>query len=206
MQYFILSILWILFCVIHSGLITTTVTKIAKNSLKNNYRFYRLFYNFIAIITFLPIIYYSEFINSYNVISWQDNLKTIQYLTIFIALLLFWSGAKQYNMAQFIGIAQIFHKEKTTTLSNSGNISNKGILGLIRHPWYTGTFLLLWAREFTIKTIIVNIILSIYLIVGTYLEERKLILEFGNEYQLYKTKVSMFIPFKWIQQKLRKKK
>jgi protein-S-isoprenylcysteine O-methyltransferase Ste14 len=40
-------------------------------------------------------------------------------------------------------------------------------------------------------------VLSAYLVIGTLLEERKLVLEFGDKYREYQRQVSMFIPLKW---------
>jgi methanethiol S-methyltransferase len=45
-------------------------------------------------------------------------------------------------------------------------------------------------------------ILSAYLVIGTLLEERKLILEFGDKYRLYQRQVSMFIPLKWLRSRI----
>jgi len=36
------------------------------------------------------------------------------------------------------------------------------------------------------------------LIVGTYLEEKKLVREFGEKYLIYQKRVSMLIPYKWL--------
>jgi protein-S-isoprenylcysteine O-methyltransferase Ste14 len=46
------------------------------------------------------------------------------------------------------------------------------------------------------------VILSGYLVIGTLLEERKLVLEFGDKYKLYQRQVSMFIPLRWLGSKL----
>jgi protein-S-isoprenylcysteine O-methyltransferase Ste14 len=43
--------------------------------------------------------------------------------------------------------------------------------------------------------IIVNIVLTIYIIMGTILEERKLVSEFGDAYVKYQQEVPMLIPF-----------
>jgi protein-S-isoprenylcysteine O-methyltransferase Ste14 len=53
-----------------------------------------------------------------------------------------------------------------------------------------------------VSVIFVNVILTSYLIVGTLLEERKLIGEFGEEYLAYQKRVSMLIPFKWLRSEI----
>ena len=72
------------------------------------------------------------------------------------------------------------------------------MLGYIRHPWYLAVFLLLWTSNQNTGSIIINGILSAYLVIGTLLEERKLVLEFGDRYREYQHNVSMFIPLKWL--------
>ncbi len=63
--------------------------------------------------------------------------------------------------------------------------------------------LLIWAGQMDVSTIIVNIILTAYLVIGTLLEERKLVREFGEEYRAYQKRVSMFIPFLWLRSKIK---
>ena len=105
---------------------------------------------------------------------------------------------------QLLGIRQIKSGKSHSTLSESGDIKTSGILGITRHPWYLAVMIFVWIgyREMYISTLIVNIILSIYVIIGTVLEEKKLIIELGDNYQEYKEKVSMLFPIKWIFSKL----
>jgi hypothetical protein len=42
-NYIVLSLLWIAYCVVHSALISVTVTDFLKGVLGRQYRFYRLF-------------------------------------------------------------------------------------------------------------------------------------------------------------------
>lgn len=49
---------------------------------------------------------------------------------------------------------------------------------------------------------VVNVVLTAYILIGTVLEERKLALEFGDEYKEYQKKVSMFLPAKWVRSRL----
>ena len=67
----------------------------------------------------------------------------------------------------------------------------------IRHPWYTAVVLLLWAGDLDMAALVGNGVLTVYIVVGTLLEERKLVHEFGGAYRSYQGRVSMFVPLKW---------
>jgi protein-S-isoprenylcysteine O-methyltransferase Ste14 len=40
-------------------------------------------------------------------------------------------------------------------------------------------------------------VFTAYVVVGTLLEEKKLVAEFGEEYRSYQRRVSMLVPLKW---------
>ena len=56
MEYLALIILWGIWCAIHSGMISLTVNDYLKNRLGSYCKFYRLFYNLVALITLIPLI------------------------------------------------------------------------------------------------------------------------------------------------------
>jgi protein-S-isoprenylcysteine O-methyltransferase Ste14 len=87
-------------------------------------------------------------------------------------------------------------------MTESGEFDSSGVLGVVRHPWYLAVFILLWARDLSLAEMTINMILSAYLVIGTFLEEQKLVLEFGDQYKVYQRQVSMFIPLKWLGSKL----
>ncbi len=73
---------------------------------------------------------------------------------------------------------------------------------MIRHPWYLGGILIVWARDLSLSTILNNTVITSYFIIGTVLEERKLVREFGEPYREYQRNVSMFFPCKWLKAKI----
>jgi len=125
-----------------------------------------------------------------------------QVLLIVIAVLLFFFGGRQYDARQFLGIKQIKKGTPNRGISDTGELETAGVLGITRHPWYLAAILLIWARQLDLSLIVVNVILTSYLIIGSHLEERKLIREFGENYLTYQERVSMLIPYKWLKFKI----
>jgi protein-S-isoprenylcysteine O-methyltransferase Ste14 len=107
-------------------------------------------------------------------------------------------------MLQFLGLRQIRTGTSHSALTETGTLNTTGVLGITRHPWYLATIMLIWARGLDVSTLITNIILTLYLIVGTALEERKLLIEYGEDYRRYQQKVSMLIPFKYLKSRIQR--
>ena len=204
MEYLALIILWSIWCTIHSGMISLTVNDYLKNKLESYYKFYRLFYNLVALTTLIPLILYSQSLKGPVLFRWEGYMTFVQFLLLAIAITLFIAGGLKYDMLQFFGTRQIKSGKSHSTLSESGEIDTSGILNLTRHPWYLAAIIFIWVdyREMYVSTLIVNILLTIYIVIGTVLEERKLIIELGDSYRNYIDRVSMLFPTKWIFSKL----
>ena len=171
-----------------------------KSILGKKYRFYRLFFNTFSIAALVPLLMYSYSARwkTEPIITWKGGMGIIQYGLIALAAILVLAGARHYSLLQFLGIRQILQGRSGAAMTDSGEFDSSGVLGIVRHPWYVAVFIFLWAHDLNLARITVNMILSAYLVIGTLLEERKLILEFGDKYRLYQRQVSMFIPLKWL--------
>jgi len=191
MKLAILSVLILSFCFLHSFLISKKTEKFMRHILGRKSQYYRILYNVFSSIYFLFVVYYISLLPENILFSWEGH-KSIQYLLFSLGIVIFFFGAKQYNLMFFVGLQQI----KSATSSDNQSVQKNGILGWIRHPFYTGTFFLLWARTVSDISILTNTILTLYLIVGTFLEEKKMIEDLGSAYIDYRKDVSMFFPIK----------
>lgn len=207
MEYLILAALWVMWCAMHSGLISLSLTEKVNKLIGPKYKFYRLFYNFLSLLTLILLIIYSNKIKNHIIFIWEGEIVLLQIALIVLAVLLFLSGFRHYDFLQFLGIRQILTGSSYGSLSDTNEIDTSGILGITRHPWYLATIILVWVyfKTMFLSTCIVSIILSVYLIIGTILEERKLIKEYGNVYRNYQKEVSMIFPFKWFWSLIMKK-
>lgn len=195
-------LLWMLWCTLHSTLIATPVTDYLKKKLGDRFRFYRLFFNAVSLVTLVPVLYYSTSIRQVTLFCWEGPLMIVKYLLLAASITLFVAGGRHYSMAQFLGIRQIRTGQAHPVLSEYDTFNTSGILRAIRHPWYTASLLFIWARDLSLSALLINIVISAYFVVGTILEERKLLLEFGEKYREYQKNVSMFIPYKWLKVKV----
>lgn len=203
-DYIILSLLLILWCIIHSALISNGFLAFINRKIGDKNRYYRLYFNLFSTLTLIPIIIFSLTLKGEYIFQWSGYLHISRIFAIIISLYLFYAGGKYYDGLQFFGIRQIREGSNQKSLSQSGELDMGGILGVIRHPWYTAAIIIIWTRNIDMSTLIVNTIFTLYLIIGTVLEEKKLLLEFGETYRSYQQQVSMLFPIKWLKSKLKK--
>jgi methanethiol S-methyltransferase len=197
-----ITLFWILWCALHSALITKIVTDYARKKLGHQYRFYRLFFNTVSLVTVTPLLYYSFSHRGPIVYRWEGSLLTVKYLLLVMSIYLFAAGARHYSISQFFGIHQIKTGHTEHTLSEHDIFDTTGILGVIRHPWYTGGIMIIWSSDIYLSNLLNNIVVSLYFVIGAFLEERKLLLEFGDKYGEYQKHVSMLVPYKWLRTRI----
>ena len=196
MKYLLIAALWAAYCALHSYLISIRLTDFMKKFLNNYYAFYRLFYIIISFILLIPLIKFSTQIDNELIINYSPTLTIVRYILIAGSLLMFfWAFFFNYDSLQFFGIRQILNFRKDTEPNQSNEIKRKGLLGIMRHPMYFALIIFLWCQTFRVADIVVNSVLTIYVFIGTMLEEKKLVLEFGDSYKIYQKEVPMIIPF-----------
>ena len=201
-SYLIFCLVVIAWCALHSAMISVTVTQLLQKHAGVHYRFYRLFFNMVALLTLIPVIIYQQALRTEPFFNWDGYLRVIQIILIIIGVILFLLGGKKYDARRFIGITQLGETKTRQSMSATGDLDTTGIHGLIRHPWYTALLLILWARPLDISTLILNAVFTAYLIIGSWLEERKLVIEFGDAYRQYQKNVSMLLPLKWLRSRM----
>jgi protein-S-isoprenylcysteine O-methyltransferase Ste14 len=197
----LLALAWTGYGAVHSGMISETATGFLKRRLGAGFRFYRLAFNLVAIVLLVPVVWYSQSLAGEPLIRWAGPWRTVRYAVVALAVLLFVAGGRHYSLRQFVGISQL-RGSSSGGLASRGGLDSRGVLGVIRHPWYAGVVLLLWARDLDAASLVVSSVLTAYVLVGTLLEERKLVHEFGDAYRDYQRRVSMFVPLQWLRSRL----
>ncbi len=172
---------WGLWCFLHSFLLSERVRKRLER--KNFFRRYgRLLFNLFSLLTVLPLVFWTYFSDGPYIFPWPSWAFPIRLGLFLLALYLSWAAFKVYGFWEFLG----FKEEKPI-------LKREGILKRLRHPLYTAGFIFLWIRDQTLSWFWTDILLSIYLLIGTRLEEKKLRRIFP-EYEKYAKEVPPFWP------------
>lgn len=199
-----LSALWVGWCAVHSLLIDPAVSGAIERRWPGLTRYYRLLYNALAVLTLAPLAIITDLAAGPPVFAWQGWGNSVRLLLLVCALLLFRGGAKKYDMQYVLGLKQLRTGKTPLLLTDTADFSADGVFGLVRHPWYLGSLLLIWSAlpVYPLPKFVAAVILSCYLVLGTLLEERKIIARHGASYRAYQQQVSMLFPWKWLKKKL----
>jgi protein-S-isoprenylcysteine O-methyltransferase Ste14 len=153
-------------------------------------RWYRLAYNAFAGISFLPVLLLAALLPDRLVYAVPSPGLYLMMAGQLAALLMLLIGVLQTDTLAFIGIRQIVGNEAP------GKLVTGGLYRYMRHPLYTAGLLFIWLTPtMTINRLTLYLCLTVYILIGAYFEERKLLREFGQEYQNYKARTPMLIPF-----------
>ncbi|MFN8383130.1 MAG: isoprenylcysteine carboxylmethyltransferase family protein [Anaerolineales bacterium] len=151
--------------------------------------FYRLAYNVFAGISFLPVLYLVATLPDapiYQVsVPWSYLMLGGQAFAAVMLIVAF----LQTDSLSFIGLRQLFEKEKT------GALVTRGLYRVVRHPLYTFSLLYIWlSSRVSQNSLVFYVGVTLYVLVGAYFEERKLLRDFGEAYAEYRCKTPMLIP------------
>ena len=194
MDYIVLALVWIAWCAGHSALVSLRVTGWARGRLGGGYRYYRLAYNAFAMATLAAAVHYGAGLKGPVLFAWDGWWLPVRAALAVAAAGLFVAGGRQYDLLYMLGVRQL--QGGGAPEAAPATLNTAGILAYVRHPWYLGAILAVWAseREIHPATLLVNVILTVYVVIGTALEERKLVAEFGEAYRQYREKVPMLVP------------
>ena len=152
-------------------------------------RLYRLLYNAFSVISFAPILYLLVILEDqplYQISApWSFVLRGGQVFSVLLLLV----AVLQTDTLSFVGLRQLFEEEKT------GQLVTRGLYKVVRHPLYLFSLLFLWlSPSMSVNSLVFNIGVTAYFVVGAYFEERKLLRDFGETYAEYKRHTPFLIP------------
>jgi protein-S-isoprenylcysteine O-methyltransferase Ste14 len=180
---------------VHSLLASPHVKAFAQKRFGQGFeRSYRITYNFIGLLTLLPVlavpIAYPG-IELYRLsYPWMSFAIAGQAIALFTLLI----GLLQTDIWEFLGLSQLLQAQG----GRDGELQVQGLYRWVRHPLYTAGLIFIWLIPvMTTSLVALNIALTLYIYIGSHFEEQRLIDEFGEVYEEYRRCVPRLIPRPW---------
>lgn len=185
-QYIILILAWFTYGFIHSFLASSFVKKIVPTP------YYRLVYNAIAILLFVVLISFQYQLP--KDLLWTSNLfsQTFGIVLVITGIWTLYNAFSSYDLSEFTGFDS-FQKGE----SSSAIFKTSGILQIVRHPIYSSIILVvfgIFVYDALLRSLITACCATLYIRIGIYFEEKKLIITFGENYVRYREQIPMLFP------------
>lgn len=178
---------FVAFAICHSILATPAVQYRFKCLFGSGWRCYRLGYNLLSIIMFDWVM--AAYGSSRIIYLVPGFLGPLCYLLQAALLLFLFRCAAQVGIGDFLGINQLRGRMTRHVLVKSGCYAR------VRHPQYSlAIVFLLLNPVISVNWIILTLLSASYFLIGAVIEEKRLAVEFGEEYRHYREVVPMFIP------------
>ncbi|MBN1967635.1 MAG: DUF1295 domain-containing protein [Anaerolineae bacterium] len=158
---------------------------------------YRLLYNAISAVLFAPVMLVVVLAPANALwrvpLPWAAPLMLLQ----FAALLCLTLAVLQADPLRFAGLSQLLAYLRGDPLPLPPEpLQTGGLYALVRHPLYLFSLLILWSVPVMTDTFLGLVIgATIYFVVGSRLEERRLEREFGEQYRRYRQRVPWMLPW-----------
>ena len=108
---------------------------------------------------------------------------------------IFW-GVKSLGSVDALGVKPMM-RYISNRRDKPQQITAKGPYRWVRHPLYLFTIVIIWSCPvLTLDRLLFNILWTVWIVIGTYLEDRDLHREFGSQYLEYSSRVPMLIPYR----------
>ncbi len=187
------------FAIVHSYTASLGFKKLAYRYVSEGV--YRFLYSAFSAITALPLaglwLYYRW--DSPLVYAVPHPYRLVSFAVMASGAAIAMVSLAQTDPLEFLGVKAVLEMDQ----KKEKRLITSGVYGFVRHPLYLGGMLFFWGNPvMTLMDLAGSAFVSAYLILGSRLEEGKLLEEFGEEYEEYQSRVSAFLPVEWMKNKL----
>jgi len=190
-----LFLAWAGYFALHSTLASLTVKRQLWALRPGAMRYYRLFYNVLATVLVVPLVWWTLTMPGDTLWAWPGVWGWLADGLAAAAAAGFLWTLRYYEGGEFLGLRQLRAGQQRVEDQEQFHISPPH--RYVRHPWYSFGLVILWTRDMDGPLLVTIVAITVYLVLGSRLEERKLIAYHGDVYRRYRQQVPPFIPSPW---------
>jgi len=191
----VLALFWLVYFAMHSALAALRVKRWVALHYPARLPIYRLGFNVLALIMLLPILWQMLRHPGPTLWAWQGPGAWVSNALAMAAVLAFIRSLKHYDTQEFIGWRQ--WTSRTRRVEDQEGFHLSPFHRHVRHPWYFFSLILIWTRDMSAAMLISGVMMTIYFIIGSRLEEEKLLIYHGEVYRTYMKRVPGLLPLPW---------
>ena len=189
------ALLCLLFFAQHSGMVRKTFRRRLAAWVPEHY--HGTLYTVASAVVLIVLVLFWQH-SATTLISLQGVARWLMQGAFFVSLLgMLWGMLALRGFDVFGNRAVLAHISGSPAASTPFAV--RGPYQWVRHPLYFFTLVLIWSiPDMTLDRLLFNVLFTGWIVVGTHLEERDLVAEFGDQYSAYQRRVPMLIPYKLI--------
>ncbi|MEH6651314.1 MAG: hypothetical protein V7707_14905 [Motiliproteus sp.] len=193
----VLGVYLLAYCCLHSWLASLSCKQWVARRWPVQMHYYRLLFNLSAVLLLLPVALLLWRNAGPDLWQWQGLSAWLINGLALAAVLAFLYSLRDYDLSQFSGSAQLRNHTADRDPEGQAKLHIGWWHRRVRHPWYFFALVILWTRQMDMAHLLSYSIFTLYFVVGSRLEERKLKLQFGEAYRHYCHQVPGLIPLPW---------
>ncbi|WP_321529002.1 hypothetical protein [Sedimenticola selenatireducens] len=186
---------WVLYGLLHSFTASLGLKRWVARCWPGQMPLYRLAFNLLSAVLLIPpllliYLWHGDWLWQWTGVGWWiSNGLALAAMGGFV-----WS-LRYYDGSEFIGLRQWRERERRVEDQERFYISP--LHRFVRHPWYSLGLVIIWTRNMDGVFLISSLMITGYFMLGSRLEERKLLVYHGTRYRLYRERVPALVPLPW---------
>ncbi len=181
------------FFLAHSALASNRLKDVLRRHAPRLAAAYRLVYNALFLAWSGVLVWQYQALPKHALVDWPLWVRAPGLLLVLAGLWIMRTAFRNYDWGEFVGTRYL----QTGGRPVHSSLQIEGWNRCVRHPLYLGTLMLIWGMVWLSPNdalLTFALVTSLYLPLGIWSEERKLVAEFGDAYRRYKAEVPMIWP------------
>jgi protein-S-isoprenylcysteine O-methyltransferase Ste14 len=147
-----------------------------------------------GIVLLMLIVFWQE--SAHTLVSFEGMARWLLRAVCFLSIAGFAWGVLALRSFDTLGLKPILDYLRGTQ-SPPAPFAVRGPYRWVRHPLYLFCLLIIWScPDLTADRLLFNVLWTVWIAIGTVLEERDLLADFGRAYRDYQRAVPMLIPWR----------
>ena len=191
----LLALAWCAYFALHSWLASLRVKRWVHARRRALMPWYRLAFNAVSVLLIVPLVWWMYRLGGGWLWRWEGAWFWVGNGLALLAVLGFLWTLRHYDGAEFLGLRQ--SRGHVHDVEDQEHLHISPLHRFVRHPWYSLGLVILWTRDMNPAILTTAVVVTLYLVIGSRLEERKLVTYHGDAYRDYRRHVPGLIPLPW---------